>query len=248
MSTTDDDPGPGPDPSDTPTRRPRLPSLPWLVGGVLVVVAVFWLASGIADRVADIDLEGVDHPYLLVAMFVVFDAVVPIFPSESLLNTGSILATNDGSTIEIWRLIVAGSVGAVVGDTLLYWLSRSVMRGFMADRLEQAQRNEKVSEAFEALRGEAPLLIVGGRFVPGVRFVVGASMGLTKYPFPRFLLWDAIGGIAWASFACISSALISTAVGGQPVVSIVLSAVITTALLGYLYQRVKRSLEERPAG
>ena len=35
--------------------------------------------------------------------FVVFDTVVPICPNESLLNTGSILATQDGSTIEIWR-------------------------------------------------------------------------------------------------------------------------------------------------
>ena len=222
--------------------RLRLPPLRWIVLRGLGIVAVAWFASAIADRVADIDLETIDRPYLIVAAVVVFDAIVPIFPSESLLNTGSILATQDDSTIEIWRLIVAGSVGAVVGDTLLYGLSRSVMRNFMAERLEQAQRNERVAEAVGVLQGEAPMLIIGGRFVPGVRFVVGATMGLTRYPFPRFLLWDAIGGIAWASFACVSSAVISTAVGGQPVVSIVLSAIITTALLGFLYQRLKRSL------
>lgn len=236
---------PGDVDADT-TLRGRLPAPRWIAFGAFVVVAGAWIASAIADRVADIDLASIDRPYLLVAMFVVFDAVIPIFPSESLLNTGSILATQDGSSIEIWRLIVAGSVGAVVGDTLLYWLSRTVMRSFMADRLEQAERNEKVAEAVGVLRGEAPLLIVGGRFVPGVRFVVGASMGLTRYPFPKFLLWDAIGGIAWASFACLSSAVISTALGGQPLLSIVLSAVITTALLGLLYQRVKASLTQRP--
>jgi membrane protein DedA with SNARE-associated domain len=68
-------------------------------------------------------------------------------------------------------------------------------------------------------------------------------MGLTRYPYPRFLLWDAIGGIAWASFACISSAVISTAIGDQPLVSIVVSLVITSALLGFLYQRLRRDWE-----
>jgi membrane protein DedA with SNARE-associated domain len=93
------------------------------------------------------------------------------------------------------------------------------------------------------LQNQAPILIVFGRFVPGVRFVVGASMGLTRYSYPRFLLWDAIGGIAWASFACISSALVSTAIGDQPILSIVVSLVITSALLGFVYQRVRRDWE-----
>lgn len=224
-------------------RRFRMPPLRWIVLGALGLVALVWIASGIADRVAGIDLEAIDRPYLVVAAFVVFDALVPIFPSESLLNTGSILATQDDSTIEIWRLIVAGTAGAIVGDTLLYWISRTVLRGFMADRVEQAERNEKVADAMSVLTGQAPLLIVFGRFVPGVRFVVGATMGLTRFPYPRFLLWDLIGGFAWASFACLTSALISTALGGQPIVSIIASAFITTALLAFLYERLKRSLQ-----
>ena len=78
-------------------------------------------------------------------------------------------------------------------------------------------------ETFAMLQDQAPMLIVFGRFVPGVRFVVGATMGLTRYPYPRFLLWDAVGGVAWAAFACLSSALVSTAIGDQPLLSLVVS-------------------------
>lgn len=227
------------------TRHPRwrLPSLRWIIAGGLALVGIAWIISAISTAVAGIDLEGIDRPYAIVFMFVVFDAVVPIFPSESLLNTGSILATQDDSTIEIWRLIVAGSAGAIVGDTVLYWISRTVLRNFMSDRVAQAERNDKVAQTFAMLQDQAPLLIVFGRFVPGVRFVVGATMGLTRFPYPRFLLWDAIGGVAWAAFACISSALVATAIGDQPLLSIVVSLVITSALLGYMYQRVKRDWE-----
>jgi membrane-associated protein len=224
-------------------RRWRLPSPAWIAAGLLGLVGVAWLVSAISGAVADIDLGRIDHPYAIVFMFVTFDAVVPIFPSESLLNTGSVLATQEGSNIEIWRLIVAGSAGAIIGDSILYWISRTVLRRFMADRVADAERNEKVAETFAMLKDQAPMLIVFGRFVPGVRFVVGATMGLTRFPYPRFLLWDAVGGIAWASFACISSALVSTAIGNQPLLSIVVSLIITSAILALLYQRVKRDWE-----
>jgi len=220
-----------------------MPPLPWIVAGVFGLVAIAWLVSGISSAVADIDLGTIDHPYAIIFMFVVFDAVIPIFPSESLLNTASVLATQDGSDIEIWRLIVAGSAGAIIGDSILYWISRTVLRGFMADRVAQAEKNEKVAETFAMLKDQAPMLIVFGRFVPGVRFVMGATMGLTRYPYPRFLLWDMIGGVSWAAFACLSSALVSTAIGDQPVLSLVVSIVITSAILAFLYKRVKQSWE-----
>ncbi|MGB7879840.1 MAG: hypothetical protein WBL31_13830, partial [Ilumatobacteraceae bacterium] len=71
----------------------------------------------------------------------------------------------------------------------------------MADRVAQAQQNEQVAKTLEVLSGHAPQLIVFGRFVPGMRFVIGATMGLTRNPYPRFLAWDAIGSTAWAAFA-----------------------------------------------
>jgi len=225
-------------------RRLRLPSPAWIAAGALALVGVAWLASAITGAIADIDIGSIDHPYAIIFVFVVFDAVVPIFPSESLLNTASVLATQDGSDIQIWRLIVAGSAGAIIGDSILYWISRTVLRNFMSDRVAQAEQNEKVAETFAMLKDQAPMLIVFGRFVPGVRFVMGATMGLTRYPYPRFLLWDAIGGVSWAAFACLSSALVSTAIGDQPVLSLVVSVVITSAILAFLYQRVKRSWEE----
>lgn len=203
-----------------------------------------WLASTLAGSIADIDFDGLEHPYAVLFGFVMLDAFIPIFPSESLLNAASTLAVQDGSDIEIWRLIVAGSLGAIVGDTILYWISRTFLRGIVSDRVAQAERNATVAQALEVLDGQAPQLIIFGRFVPGMRFVVGATMGLTRYPYGRFLLWDAIGGTSWAAFTCLSSAIVATAIEGQPIVSMLVSIVLTTALLGLFYRSLKRGWNE----
>jgi membrane protein DedA with SNARE-associated domain len=84
-------------------------------------------------------------------------------------------------------------------------------------------------------------LIVCGRFVPGLRFVVGATMGLSRYPYRRFLLWDAIGGTAWATSTCLVSYAFASLIEDRPIVSIAVSGLMTTALLALLYRPLKRT-------
>jgi membrane protein DedA with SNARE-associated domain len=221
-------------------KTTRIPSAKVILLAILGVLALLWIAPTIAAAVSAIDLSGVEHPYLIIGGFVVLDAVIPIFPSESLLTTASNLAAQDGSNIELWRLIVAGSLGAIIGDSLLYWLARTVLRPFMTKRVEQAQQNEKVARSMEVMSQTAPTLIVFGRFVPGLRFMVGATMGLTKFPYRRFLLWDAIGGTLWAAYTCIFCYLIASVIQDKPLISIVTSVIVTTGLLALLYRPLKR--------
>ena len=169
--------------------------------------------------------------------------MIPIFPSESLLTTASNLAAQEGSDLNIWYIALAGAAGAIVGDSALYWLSRTVLRNAMSKQLEKAKQNEKITRALEVLGATAPLLIVAGRFVPGMRFVVSATMGLGKYPYPRFLLWDSIGGTLWAFYTCFFSYLVGSALDDKPVLSIAISVLVTTALLGLLYVPLKRRWE-----
>lgn len=210
----------------------------------LVGLAALWLAPMISALVGAIDLSDLDRPYLVIAGFVIFDAVIPIFPSESLLTTGSNLAAQDGSSINLWWLMLAGSLGAIIGDSLLYWLSRTVLRNVMSARVEQLQQNEQVARSLEVMSRSAPVLIVFGRFVPGLRFLIGATMGITRYPYPRFLLWDSIGGTFWSVYTCVFSYLVASVIQDRPILSIAMSVVVTTALLGLLYRPIKRSWEE----
>jgi membrane protein DedA with SNARE-associated domain len=58
---------------------------------------------------------------------------------------------------------------------------------------------------------------------------------MIEYPYRRFLVFSAIGGVAWATYTCVLAYWISTALADFPLASIVISGVVTTVLVGGVY-------------
>lgn len=225
----------------------QLPRARFLVLVALICLVLIWITPAIAAFVHNTDLETLNRLYGWIFLFVVFDAVIPIFPSESLLNAASALAAQDGSTILLWKVTLAGVTGAIVGDSLLYWLSRTVLRSTMDNRVDQALKNPKIAQGMQVMNRNAAILIVFGRFVPGLRFMVGATMGLTRFPYRRFLLWDVIGGTLWGIYTCVFAYLVASVIDGKPLVAALVAGVVTTGFLAILYVKLKKSWEQTEA-
>jgi len=181
--------------------------------------------------------------YLTIFALVFCDAIVPIFPGETTLSTASVLASQ--GTLELELVIVAGALGAILGDSALYWITRTGPRKLKARLKASSETDERVGKGLALLNRSGPLLIALGRFVPGVRFAVNVSMGLIEYPYRRFLLYSAIGGTLWAAYTCLLAYWIGSALADFPIASIVIAGVITTILIGAVYwiDRRKRAAE-----
>ncbi len=130
--------------------------------------------------------------------------------------------------------MLAGALGAVVGDSTLYWIARG-SRKRIEPQIEKAKQNEKVTMALDFMGSSAPMLIVLGRYVPGLRFVVNATMGLSQYPYPKFLLWSTIGGVAWSVYTCGLAYLVATTLEDFPLASVIISGLITTAAIAAIF-------------
>ena len=221
-----------------------MPAFSHVLVVALGALAILWIAPIVVEALSDsdgypeLDLAAVSRPYLAISASVFLDAIIPIFPSESLLNAASTLASQD--RLDLGPIVLAAALGAIFGDSALYWLSRTLGRRVIGGWLEKVTANPTVATSFEMLSQNAPLLIVAGRYVPGMRFAVSASMGLGRYPYPRFLLWSAIGGVTWAAYTCLLAFWVGTKLGEYPVVSILSSALITTGILALLYRPLKR--------
>jgi membrane-associated protein len=219
-------------------RRTVLIGLGVIVGVVVVAIV---LHSGAGNGLGLIAAHA-GSSYLGVAGLVFADAVCPVFPGETTLNAASTLAAQ--GTLSIWLVMLAGSVGAVVGDSALYWAAR-LFSERLAQQLEHAKQNEKVETALGLLGDNAAVLLICGRFVPGVRFVVNCTYGIAKLPYRRFLLWSALGGTIWAVYTCALAYAVGTALEDFPLASVVISGVITTVLMGVIFWVIRRDQKQR---
>jgi membrane protein DedA with SNARE-associated domain len=207
----------------------------------IVSTVVFSLLDedGVFGLVGSVDDEVV--AYFTVFGLIFADAIVPIFPGETTLTTASVAAA-DGA-LDLGLVILAGALGAVLGDTALYWIARTGPRRLKARLQAASQDDDRVARGLALIGRSGPVLIAFGRFVPGVRFAVNATMGMTEYPYRRFLLFSAIGGTAWAIYTCVVAYFVSTALADFPLGSIVLSGLITSALVAGVYWYDRRHRE-----
>ncbi|MGB8380731.1 MAG: DedA family protein [Dermatophilaceae bacterium] len=173
----------------------------------------------------------------MVFLMIALDAVIPIFPGETTLNAASTAAAE--GTLELVPVIVMGALGAIVGDSALFWLARRNAHRIQP-QLDAARRNSQVRTALDVMNSSAPVLIVGGRYVPGLRFVVNATMGLSPMPCRRFLPWSILSGVVWSVYTCVLAYNVALALGDFPLASVVISGLVTTAAVAVVFLTIRR--------
>lgn len=220
-------------------QRPWRHRLAWAgatVGTVLcVVAAISYMAD--SDGLTLVNPTRPGATYLMVFLMIALDAVIPIFPGETTLNAASTAAAE--GTLELVPVILMGALGAIVGDSALFWLARRNAHRIQP-QVEAARRSEQVQQALAVMDSSAPVLIVAGRYVPGLRFVVNATMGLSTMPYRRFLPWSILGGALWSLYTCLLAYNVALALGDFPLASVVISGLVTTGAIAVVFLAIRR--------
>jgi len=134
---------------------------------------------------------------VLAALVGVESMGIPL-PGETALIAAAVLAQKGRFPISTVLLVAAGA--AIVGDNLGYLLGRKGGRwllerpGFL---LDQRRRVLERGEAFFARHGSRAVFL--GRWVPFARYTAAWLAGTHRMPWPTFLLWNALGAVAWAA-------------------------------------------------
>jgi membrane protein DedA with SNARE-associated domain len=119
-------------------------------------------------------------------------------PGETGLIAGAVLASQ--GKLEIVVVIVLAAAGAIVGDNIGYVIGRKGGR-WLLERpgpfRTQRQNVLIVGEPFFERHG--PKAVFFGRFLLGLRVWASWLAGATRMPWRSFVLWNALGGIAWAT-------------------------------------------------
>jgi membrane-associated protein len=171
-----------------PTRRLRMDLLPRFIDLVLHL---------------DTHLEALARDYgtwIYGILFVVIFAetglvVTPFLPGDSLLFVcGALAATG---SLDVWVMVVALSVAAIIGNTVNYWVGRYIgPRAFQwkDSRLFNKSALQK-THAFYVRHGGKTIVI--SRFLPIIRTFAPFVAGIGEMDHLRFQAFNFAGGISW---------------------------------------------------
>ena len=179
--------------------------------------------------------------YPLLFALVAGESAGALIPGETALIVAAALASRGNLSLPVVLGVAAGA--AIIGDNVGYLIGRKGLRWvvsrpgrFAAHRRHLIERGEE----FFARWGAAAVFF--GRWLPGLRVVTSWLAGANRMPWPRFLFWNALGGITWAASIALSVYFL----GGlaERVLTIVgpaAAGLVVVALLGYwLYRRRRR--------
>lgn len=138
--------------------------------------------------------------------------IMPFLPGDSLLFAiGAMTARDIG--LDFWLLFAVLTVAAVVGDAVNYFIGYRVgpaifshdvsdtAKKKLSDRLLNRDHLLKAQAFYEKHGGKTIIL---ARFVPIIRTFAPFVAGIGKMSYPRFALYNVVGGVAWV-FLCMAA-------------------------------------------
>lgn len=109
----------------------------------------------------------------------------------------AIAALVPSGAVDVWPILAAATLGAVLSDGASYWLGHVYHRGLL-DRwpLDRCPGLVARSEGFFHRHGAMSVALA--RFVPGVRAFVPLVAGIVRMPVARFYTANVASAVAWA--------------------------------------------------
>jgi len=120
-------------------------------------------------------------------------AIGTFFEGETILILGGFAAHR--GYLEMPWVIACGFLGTLFGDQLYYHIGRVKGKSLLAKRPVWQAKSERV---FRLLDRHQTWLILGFRFIYGLRTVTPFLIGASRVGPLRFLLLNTIGGLVWA--------------------------------------------------
>jgi membrane protein DedA with SNARE-associated domain len=139
--------------------------------------------------------------YAIVFLFAFLDALLPVVPSETAVITAGVVASAGDLSLPL--VIPAAAVGAFLGDNGAYLIGRRFGQGATARFFSGEKARRRIDWAQDQLRERGGELIAIGRFIPGGRTAVTLSAGTLRFPWRRFMLFDAVAALGWALYASL---------------------------------------------
>jgi len=115
------------------------------------------------------------------------------FEGETIMILGAFAAHRGYLNIEL--VMLAGFLGTLFGDQLWFWVGRRHGKEWLMRKPDRAHRVQRVQRLLER---HSTLIIVGFRFLYGLRTITPLALGASDVDWRKFAILNVIGAFVWA--------------------------------------------------
>ncbi|WP_027483851.1 DedA family protein [Deinococcus pimensis] len=149
-------------------------------------------------------MSSLGYAGIVLLMFV--ENVFPPIPSELIMPLAGFTASR--GELDIVLVVLAGTLGSVLGALPLYYLGRLVGEERLvawADRWGRwlTVRGEEIRRADDWFDRHGHKTVLFGRLVPGLRSLLSIPAGISGMPLAKFLLYTGIGTGLWSTLLAV---------------------------------------------
>lgn len=181
-------------------------------GGLLMLAAIIFAESG-----------------MMVGFF---------FPGDTLLFSAGILAAAGHLPI-VWTVVVIAAA-AIIGDNCGYHIGKHLGPRLFKKKDSLIFREDLIQKAerFYEKYGTKTMLIA--HFIPVIRSFAPVTAGAGKMDYRQFVVYDAIGDIAWATSITLLGYFVGSQIPGvEKLIEPILVIIIAVTLLPTLFHALK---------
>jgi membrane protein DedA with SNARE-associated domain len=188
------------------------------------------------------------YGYWAVLVFVAIESTGIPFPGETMLLVAAI-DTGITHHLSILLVIVAAASGAILGDNLGFWVGREGGFRLLRRYGRYIHLNEsRLKLGLYLFRKHGGKVVFFGRFVAVLRAWAAFLAGTNRMPWPRFLLFNALGGIIWATIYGLGGYFLGDNIhrltGPVGIIFIVLAVLIIISFVVFVWRNERRLEEE----
>ncbi len=140
--------------------------------------------------------------FSITALMACESSILPV-PSEMVIPPAVYVALEPDSHLNIFLIIFFGTIGALIGASFNYmmsrWLGRFVVYKFADSKVGKLflLSSQKVQKAETFFNDHGKTSTFVGRFIPVVRHLISIPAGLSKMNYLNFLIYTALGAGLW---------------------------------------------------
>lgn len=167
---------------------------------------------------------------------------LPFLPGDSLIfAAGAFAAIGELNIFLLWILIV---IAAILGDTVNYEIGKHFGKKILNNKKITIIKKENLQKAEDLVAKYGGAAVFIARFMPIIRTIVPFVVGIGQLHYPKFIKFNALGGIIWVTLFIIIGYLFGNIPAVKEHFTFIILAIIFLSLLPIIIAFIKNKLKK----